>query len=108
MDQAEPKASPKLRALLVLGGLVLLALWGWALTPLFERWGDPRADGFHLIPTFWATITAPPLGVIALIGGISGSEKGVRNARTSLMIAGGLAVVVAELEVVRRLSILFD
>ena len=90
--------------MLILGALVLLAIWGVAMIPLFERWGDPRADGFHLIPTFWATITALPLGVIALVGGVSGTEKGVRRARTSLMIAGGLAVVVAALEIVRRLA----
>jgi len=76
MEPSQTKPSAKLRALLILGALVLLALWGWALVPLFERWGDPRADGFHLIPTFWATITALPLGVIALVGGVSGTEKG--------------------------------
>jgi hypothetical protein len=103
MDQPETKPSPRLRALLILGALVLLEIWGETLPSAVRAIHDPRGDAFELLPTAWATITALPLGVNALIGRISGREKDLRLTETRLIIAAGLAAVVVALEIFRRL-----
>jgi hypothetical protein len=102
------KASPKLRAGAIASGIVMLLLWVASWKPVVDSWGDPRADGFQLIPLFWASLTALPLGLIALSGAISGSEKGWHRAKTSLIIAGALLGLVVVLEIVRRISELTD
>ena len=108
MTQPEAKPSPKLRALLLLAGAALLLVWGATLPMAVNAIRDPRGDAFELIPAFWATLTALPLGVMMLIGGITGSDRSVQRGRTALIVAGGLLVLVLLLEILRRVSILMD
>jgi hypothetical protein len=102
------KPSAKLRGGAIAAGIVMLVIWLASWKPVIDSWGDPRADGFQLIPLFWASLTALPLGLIALSGAISGTEKGWYRAKTSLIIAGALLALVAVLEIVRRISELSD
>ncbi len=104
----QTKATANLRSGLVLGGAALLLIWAASWIPVIRSWNDPRADGFQVIPLFWATITTLPLGIVALIGGISGSEARVRRARKSLMIAGGLLGLVVVLDIFRRMSMMIE
>jgi hypothetical protein len=80
MDQPQTKASPNLRVGLVLGAVVLLALWGASAIPAVKSWNDPREDGFSLRPLFWASLTLLPLGISALACAIAGGAAGIRRA----------------------------
>ena len=102
--QSNTVASPKLRAVFIAAAAIMLALWGWSLTPAFQNWNNPNEDGFSLIPGFYATITVLPLGLIMLAGGISGKGKAARRARVGLAIAVALVVLMTALETLRRLS----
>jgi hypothetical protein len=102
------KPSPKLRAGAIASGIVMLLLWVASWKPVIDSWGDPRADGFQLIPLFWASLTLLSLGLIALSGAIGGSETGWYRAKMSLIIAGALLGLVVVLEIVRRISELSD
>jgi hypothetical protein len=108
MEDRPFKPPLKLRVAAIAAGTVMLLLWLASWQPLIATWGDPQSDGFQLIPLFWASLTLLPLGLIALSGGISGTEKGTRRAQTSLIIAGALLVLVGVLEIVRRISQLSD
>jgi hypothetical protein len=107
-EQPSGKGSPIARAGFIVAGGVLLALWGLSLIPAITNWNNPSEDGFSLVPAFWATLTALPLGLSVTLGGISGSGKAIRRARMHLVLAAGLLVLVAMLEVFRRMSMLMD
>jgi hypothetical protein len=102
--QSNTVASPMLRAVFIATAAIMLALWGWSLTPVIQNWNNPNEDGFSLIPGFYATITVLPLGLIMLAGGISGKGKAARRARVGLAIAVALVVLMMALETLRRLS----
>ena len=105
MDQVSDQTSwPRLRVLALVAGVIMLALWAWSLVPAIAAVRDPRGDLFELIPAFWASVTALPLGLICCWGGLRGGEQRLRRARTALIIAAVLCAVVALLEIVRRLS----
>jgi len=104
MEQTSITASPRLRAAFVLVAVIVLALWCWSLVPAVKAIRDPRGDGFDIIPAFWATILLLPIGIMTLIGGVTGHGKHVARARVALIIAVGLAVLAVLLEVFRRLS----
>ncbi len=97
-------ATPKLRAVFILAAVIMLSIWGFTLIPVVKSWNDPRADGFQMIPVFYATLTLLPLGFFALAGGISGHGEKVVLARLSLIIAAGLLVLGLMLEILRRMS----
>jgi hypothetical protein len=88
----------KLRARYMLAGAVMLALWGASLVALFRN-----VDGIHIAMVFFATITVLPLGVIALLGSVSGSEVSMRRAHIALFAAGGLLGLLVAVEVARRM-----
>ena len=46
MDQTEITASPKLRAIFVVGSIIMFVFWGLSLIPPIKAWGDPNEDGF--------------------------------------------------------------
>jgi len=105
MDQAPDETSwPRLRVLALVAGVIMLALWAWSLVPAIAALRDPRGDPFELIPAFWASLTALPLGLICSWGGLRGGEQRLRRARTALIIAAVLCAIVALLEIVRRMS----
>jgi hypothetical protein len=108
MENQPFKPKSKLRAGAIAAGIVMLLAWLASWKPAIDGWGNPQANGFQLIPLFWASLTLLPLGLIALAGGIAGTEKGLYRAQTSLIIAGALLVLVGVLEIVRRISELSD
>jgi hypothetical protein len=89
MEQADTRASPRLRAAFIIADAILLAIWGATLPSAIAAIRNPRGDAFQLIPAFWATLTARPLGLFALIGEISSRGKRDANASLALKIAGG-------------------
>jgi peptidoglycan/LPS O-acetylase OafA/YrhL len=103
MEQANITASPKLRAAFFIGAAVILALWGWSLVPAIENWNNPNEDGFSFVPAFYGTLTFLPLGLIALLGGISGRGKRVAKARTALIIGLILIAVIVAFEIFSRI-----
>jgi hypothetical protein len=102
--QAGSVVSPKLRAIFLAAAAIMLALWGWSLTPAIQNWNNPNEDGFSLLPAFYATPTLLPLGLIVLAGGFSGKGKHARRARVALVIAIALVVLMSALEILRRAS----
>jgi hypothetical protein len=108
MHQLQTKASPNLRTGIVLGAVVLLALWGASAIPAVKNWNNPREDGFSLLPLFWASLTLLPLGISALAGAIAGSEASIRRARLHLMVAAALIGLVILLDIFRRMLIALD
>jgi hypothetical protein len=99
MTQTDIIASPKLRAAFFLGAVVMLAVWGWSLVPAIESRNNPNEDGFSFIPAFYGTLAFLPLGVIALVGGISGRGKYVTKARTALIIGFAMIAVIAAFQI---------
>jgi hypothetical protein len=45
-NTAEMTASPRLRAMFVIGAAIMLALWGWSLVPPIENWAIPAKTDF--------------------------------------------------------------
>jgi hypothetical protein len=88
----------RLRARYMLAGATLLALWGASLVGLFRS-----IDGINIAMAFVATVTALPLGLICLLGGVSGSEVNMRRAQIALFTAGGLLTLTVAVEVARRI-----
>jgi len=89
----------KLRARYMLAGAVMLALWGASLVALFRD-----VDTVHILMTAGATITVLPLGVIALLGALWGSEANMRRAQMALFAAGCLLFLIVLVEVIRRIA----
>jgi hypothetical protein len=87
MNPTDITASPRLRAAFFIVAAVMLALWGWSLVPAIQSWNNPNEDGFSFVPVFYATIIALPLGLVLLVGGISGHGKKVKRAQSALVIA---------------------
>jgi peptidoglycan/LPS O-acetylase OafA/YrhL len=99
MEQADTKASPRLRAAFFIGAAVMLALWGASLVPAINNWNNPNEDGFSFVTAFYGTLTFLPLGLIALLGGISGCGKRVVKARTALIIGLALLALIVAFEI---------
>lgn len=77
----------------------MLGIWGWSLVPAIESRNNPNKDGFSFIPAFYGTLTFLPLGVIALVGGISGRGKSVARGRTALIIGLAMNAVIAAFQI---------
>ncbi len=104
MDPAQITASPKLRAIFAAVAVAMFALWGWSFVPVVQTWGDPREDGFSVVPLFYATIFCLPAGILLAMGAIAASGKHVKRARIALFVgAGTLAIIVAFL-IVQQLN----
>jgi hypothetical protein len=86
------------RARFALAGLIMLGLWAVSLVPLWQDGG-----GFNVIVAAVTTLTLCPLGVVALLGGIQGSEAGVRRAQFALFTAGALLMLTVVVELLRRI-----
>jgi hypothetical protein len=93
-NTAEMTASPRLRAMFVIGAAIMLALWGWSLVPPIENWGNPREDGFSYVGAFYATLVCLPIGLCLLIGAIAGKGRSVNRARIAFFIAAGVTMLV--------------
>jgi hypothetical protein len=87
----------RMRARYVLAGMIMLGLWAVSLVPLFQDGG-----GFNLILACVTTFTLFPLGIVALLGGIHGSEAGMRWAQIALFAAGALLMLTVFVEMLRR------
>jgi hypothetical protein len=86
------------RTRVVLAGMIMLGLWTVSLVPLWQDGG-----GSNLIIAAATTFTLCPLGVIALVGGVSGNETGMRRAQLALFTAGALLMLAVILELLRRI-----
>jgi hypothetical protein len=86
------------RARFALAGLIMLGLWAVSLMPVLE-------DGsrVNLIVAAATTFTLCPLGIVALLGGLSGSEPGMRRAQLALFTAGALLMLAVIVELLRRI-----
>lgn len=87
----------RLRARCALAGLIMLALWVASVVAMFRDGG-----ALNIILTAIATVTILPLGLVALLGGVHGSEAGMRRAHIALFAAGGLLAVTVIVEMLRR------
>jgi hypothetical protein len=88
----------KLRGRYMLAGAVMLSLWGASLVAVFQD-----GSSFNILVAIFATLTFLPLALVALWGGISGSEAAMQRARNALFASGGLLLLVATTEVFRRI-----
>jgi len=104
MEQAETKASLRLRVVFIIGAAVMLTLSGATLPRAITAIRDPRSNAFEVVPAFWPTITMFPLGLVTLIGGISGRGKHFKRTRTAFTIGVALLILVLLLEILRRMS----
>lgn len=86
------------RTRVVLAGLIMLGLWAVSLMPLWQDGG-----GFNFVIAAATTVTLCPLGLVALLGGIQGSESGMRRAQLALFTAGALLMLTVVLELLRRI-----
>jgi hypothetical protein len=86
------------RARVALAGMIMLGLWAVSLVPLWQDGG-----GSNLMIAAVTTFALCPLGVIALAGGVSGSDTGMRRAQLSLFTAGALLMLAVILELLRRI-----
>jgi len=93
-----PVVTRRLRGRYMLAGAVMLSLWGASLVALFHE-----GSGFNIVASTFATFTFFPLGLIAMWGGFSGSEASMQRARNALFAGGGLLLVTATMEVLRRI-----
>ena len=82
----------------MLAGAVMLSLWGASLVAVFQN-----GTSFNILAVIFATLTFLPLALVALWGGISGSEAAMQRARNALFASGGLLLLVATTEVFRRI-----
>src|SRR5262245_49017464 len=99
MQQPVPAVvTRKLRGRYLLAGAVMLSLWSASLVAVFQE-----VSSFNIIATIFATLTFLPLGLVALWGGISGSEAAMQRARNALFASGGLLLLVVAIEVLRRI-----
>ena len=88
----------RLRTRYALAGLLMLALWAASAVSMFRD-----AIALNIFLGCAATVTILPLGVIALLGGIQGSDAGMRRAHIALFAGGGVLALVAILEILRRM-----
>ena len=93
-NTTEMTASPRLRAMFVMGAATMLALWGWSLVPPIENWGNPNEDGFSYVPVFYTTLICLPVGLCLLMGAIAGQGGSVSRARVAFFIAAGVTMLV--------------
>src|SRR6476620_5782505 len=86
--------SPRLRAMLVSGAGIMLALWGWSLVPPLENWGNPNEDGCSYVAVLYTTLICRPIGLYLLIGAIARQGRSIRRARIAFLIAAGVTMLV--------------
>jgi hypothetical protein len=99
MQQPVPAVvTRKLRGRYMLAGAVMLSLWSASLVAVFQE-----ISSLNIIAAIFATLTFLPLGLVALWGGISGSEAAMQRARNALFASGGLLLLVVAIEVLRRI-----
>jgi hypothetical protein len=97
-------ASPRLRAMFVIGAATMLALRGWSLVPPIENWGKPSEDGFSYVAVFYTTLICLPVGLGLLIGAIAGQGRSVRRARIAVFIAAGVTMLVVAFLIVQHIA----
>jgi O-antigen ligase len=104
-DTAGPRAEPnpvppQRRGLRITRSLILvvcgLGLVAWVLSfvPIYRYWGDPRADGFHAIPAFYATAIGVPFVLPAFVLAAIGRPRGLHVASILFLVAVGITLVI--------------
>lgn len=82
----------------------MLGLWVWSFAPPIENWGNPNEDGFSYAPLFYTTIICLPLGILLLIGAISGRRRSVRRAWVAFVFAALITLVVVLFLIVQHIA----
>jgi len=95
VEQPDGHPSSTRRAVFIMAGLALLALWGASAIPVIKHWNNPAADGFEAIPVFYASFTVLPIGIVVLVGALKGSPRSMRTARGGLIAAGVVFALLA-------------
>jgi Na+-driven multidrug efflux pump len=103
-NTTEMTASPRLRAMFVIGAAVMLALWGWSLVPPIANWGNSNEDGFSYVAVFYTTLICLPIGLCLLIGAIAGQGRSVGRARIAFYIAAGVTMLVVAFLIVQHIA----
>lgn len=85
---AHEAARSPLRALVLILSLAQTAYWLWAISLAIREWTNPLADGFGVIPAFFATPPFLALSLPALVLSILGLAP-----RTALALAAAGAVL---------------
>lgn len=98
MQQEPAPVTRRLRARFALAGLIMLGLWAVSLLPVWQDGG-----GTNLVIAAVTTFTLCPLGIVALLGGLQGSEAGMRRAQLALFTAGALLMLAVVAELLRRI-----
>ena len=88
------------RARVALAGMIMLGLWAVSLMSLWQDGG-----GTNLVIAAATTFTLCPLGIVALLGGLRGSEAGMRRAQLALFTAGALLMLAVMGELLRRIAV---
>lgn len=88
----------RLRTRYALAGLLMLALWAASAVSMLRD-----AVAINILLGCAATVTILPLGAIALLGGIQGSDASMRRAHIALFAGGGLLALAVILELLRRM-----
>lgn len=89
-----PFEQANLRVMTLLGAGAGTVLWLTAFAPVIERWGDPRATGFHVIPAFYGTIFFLAFVIPLFVMGLRGSQEKKRGTVTVLLSLVALSLVV--------------
>jgi peptidoglycan/LPS O-acetylase OafA/YrhL len=93
-----PAVARRLRGRYMLAGATMLLLWGASLVALFHE-----GSSFNIVASIFTTFTFFPLGLISMWGGLSGGEASMQRARNALFAGGGLLLLTATLEILRRI-----
>src|SRR4029077_3938421 len=93
-----PVVTRRLRGRYMLAGAVMQLLWGASLVALFHE-----GSSFNIVASIFATSTFFPLGLIAMWGAFSGRGASMQLARNALFAGGGLLLLTATIEVLRRI-----
>lgn len=88
-----PFEQVQLRVMTLLGAGAGTVLWLTAFAPVIERWGDPRATGFHVIPAFYGTIFFLAFVTPLFVMGLRGSQDNNRGTATVLLSLVALSLV---------------
>lgn len=95
MNQAvDIPASRRQRIIFLVAGAIMIGFWCWSLLPPIHSWGNPNEDGFSYVPLFYTTLICLPSALFLLIGGVIGRGNHIGRARTALIFAIVIIVLV--------------
>jgi len=100
-ERAPAVMTRKLRGRYFLAGAMMLLLWSASIAALVQD-----SSRFNITAAIVTALTFLPLGLVALRGGITGTDTAMLQARNALFVCGGLLLLVVTVEVCRRIFFL--